>query len=189
MAVDSVYIVAGTSLATIIATGLFNVWSKRIDAKQKLNEHKLTVRSAFVNIKIEAGIQFTSEITARINRHFLVSVFYKYLYERKAFNKKYYDFIEVSIEKQREVNLNNNNSHHLFFDVVHLHAEANEVINEINSIQAVLEEYLKSGGANQYTDDVEVAAKKTYELNEKVIRIYQKMNVYVRTEVGKYDIV
>ena len=188
MAVDSGWIVAGSSLATILATGLFSIWSKRIDAKQKVNEHKLTIRAAYVNKKIEAGIDFVSKTTVRINSHYLVSVFYKYLYERKKFNKEYYDAIIALRDKQREVNLSNSSSPHIFFDILAFNDEANVLIHEINSLQAVLSVYIDLEGNAEYTTEVESAAKKTLGLNERLIVIYQKMNIYVRAELAKYDI-
>ena len=185
---DNGLIVAGSSLATIVATGLFSMWSKRIETKQKINEHKLTIRTAYVNKKIEAGIDFVSRNTVRINNHFLVSVFYKYLYERKEFNNEYYDAIKTGREKQRETNLSNNNSPHLFFDILVHNDKANTLIYEINSHQMILAAYLKAKGDAKCTSDIESAAKITLELNERLIVVYQQMSIHVRSELAKYDI-
>ncbi|MGY3090241.1 hypothetical protein ACVWYF_003296 [Hymenobacter sp. UYAg731] len=188
MAVDSGWIVAGSSLATILATGLFSIWSKRIDAKQKVNEHKLTIRASYVNKKIDAGIDFVSKTTIRINNHYLITVFCKYLIENRVFNKEYYDAIVASRNKQRETNLSNSFSPHSFFDIVNLNEEANKLILEYNSHQIILSDYLKSEGDNEYTSDIDTIVRKSLEINENIIKVYQIMNISVRTELAKYDI-
>ena len=61
---DSGWIVAGTSIATIAATGFFSLRAKRIDAEQKLNEHKMSIRSLYITNKIQAGQKISGKISA-----------------------------------------------------------------------------------------------------------------------------
>jgi hypothetical protein len=144
--------------------------------------------TAYVNKKIDAGMDFVSKTTIRINIHYLITVFYKYLIERKQFNKEYWEAVNSAREKQRQTNLSNNSSPHLFFDTLNFHEEANELIHQMNSQQAILSEFMKSEGNTDYTSAIELAAKESLELNEKIISVYQRMNIFVRNELAKYDI-
>jgi hypothetical protein len=189
MAVDSGWIVAGSSLATIIATGAFNIWLKRLEVVQKLNEHKLTLRATYVNKKIDAGMDFVAKTTIRINGLYLVMVFYKYMYERKQYNKELYAAMNAAKDKQRETNLSNSSSPHIFFDLLSLNDDANKLIHEINNQQAILSAFMVSEGTTEYTTDTEIATKRALELTEQLVKIYQQMNIRVRKEVAQYDII
>ena len=59
---DSGLIVAIVSLVgsflTVLVTSLSSFWTKRLESKQKIDEHKLAIRSLYVTKKMEAGQTF-----------------------------------------------------------------------------------------------------------------------------------
>jgi len=69
-----------SSLATLWLTNHYNSKNKRIDTEQKVNEHKLAIRSEYVKKKIDAGLELTDSITLDLRKKYcnvaILSIFY-----------------------------------------------------------------------------------------------------------------
>lgn len=181
---ESGWIVAISSISTIVATGLFSIWSKRIDAKQKVNEHKLTIRSAYVTKKIEAGQKIIGDNNIRlVNRHYVKM----YLIALKDYKRNFEDLIsshKLTEAKLFEISLDTNSFAALYYDVEDLYLKSDALLNRLNDLMPLVEpggNYCQDEG---YEENVDKAIKCVDEL----LATYHTMNKTIRDDLAKYDI-
>lgn len=184
MAIDSGWIVAVSSLATIITTGLFSIWSKRIDAKQKLNEHKLTIRSIYVGKKIKAGQAFIGKNNMIVQRYYIEI---SYLKEVKYGVPNLKNTVEKMLNARAVMDsstLETNDFTDLFFDLSPLYKIHKEIVRQC---ELHILEFNGIGSADTL-ERHELLKEVIVSLTE-LINSYGSMNDFVREDLAKYDII
>ncbi len=181
---ESGWIVAISSISTIVATGLFSIWSKRIDAKQKVNEHKLTIRSAYVNKKIEAGQKLVGENNVRIlNRHYIKM----YLTALKDYKRDYEHLLsnhKLTEAKLIEISIDTNSFAALYYDIENLYLESDLLLNRLNELMPLVE----PGGNYCQNEGYDANVDKAIKCVDELLATYHTMNKTIRDDLAKYDI-
>ncbi|MDO7849584.1 hypothetical protein Q5H92_24695 [Hymenobacter sp. M29] len=180
---DSGWLVAGTSIATIVATGFFNIWSKHIDKAQKIDEHKLTIRSLYVAKKIEAGQEFISRNTVLITKIHVELALYQDLLTAGRYGKDLTDRLDAAYKAVVAMSLERNNFSDLYFDLSTIETEYNKLSYSYNLL------IIKMNAASDVDKPVEVETVNDAisHLNQ-MLALNAEMANAVRTRLAKYDI-
>jgi hypothetical protein len=190
---DSGWIVAGTSISTIIATGLFSIWSKRIDAKQKVNEHRLSVRSIFLVKKIEAGQQFIGRMniirnSIAVELHLLDDLKYGRGTEEKILLES-----NALIEKISSLPLSLDDSTDAFFNLSESFNEFNLLLYNITKSRKEAAHFTKEMNTSQPKRHLQLKTELPKLIEQQIsicnemLSICRNMSNDVRTELAKYD--
>lgn len=184
---DNSLVVAATSIATIALTSLFNILSKSIDSIHKINEHKLTIRSAYVTTKIEAAKSFIVNNNTEIHS---ADFFIRFLQNYKAGgtpDENLLAFVIQFEEKSLANTLLSNDVSDLYFDITDSAKEVFLIIPQIAQHQRDLNEKFNNGTITKekFVNHID----SLIELVNQVRNIRLKMNDFVRNELGKYDII
>lgn len=186
---DSGWIVAGTSLATIIATGFFSLRVKRIDAEQKLNEHKMSIRNTFVTKRIQAGEAFISKNSLGIT---LLLVSIRFYEQMRILRKPFDDLVEkMRLFEQKEASLvlESNDVTELYFDLENLIGQFTAFYNLYNILTDELLKIFEDCDPNISIQDIDTKIDYLIQSLRDMLRIRRELSKYLRTELAKYDII
>jgi hypothetical protein len=183
---DTAWLVAATSIATILATGLVTIWTKHIDAKQKLAEHKLTIRASYVDKKVEAGKSFIATNNVGYHSAFLLKdVFINYR-SSGMLNEELWKVSSEFARKTIDNALQLNDYSDAFFDLVKIVDEVSVASQDFSRKFLMLrvdsENRVSKEEFPSHVDSIIVIV-------DKIIECRLAANKLVRDELAKYDII
>ena len=185
---DSGWIVAGTSIATIVATGFFSLRAKRIDAEQKLNEHKMSIRNTFVTKRIQAGEAFIGKNSLGITLLLVTIRFYEQMrVVRKPFSELM-EIIKQFAEKEASLALDGNDVTELYFDVENHIAQFTVFYNVSNNITDELLNLFEDCDPNTTIEEIDSKIDRLIQSLRDMLNTRRELSKYLRAELGKYDI-
>lgn len=175
------------SFLTVVVTSIANYRIKKIEAEQKVNEHKMSIRNTYVLKKIEAGEKYVSEL--RISQYELeaeYSLIYTFKRDRvidKDFRDQYYKTKELHYESR----INKNDNSGAFFALGELAEKFNALsykgdalLHKINPIFIEPDDF----NYEEFSKEID----EVLDINIKLSLIIGEMITSIKEELAKYDI-
>lgn len=181
----ALFALAGSFL-TVLVTGAVNIWSKYIDSELKVREHQLSLRSTYVTKKIEAGQSFISFNSLRINKTNVRDQFLREIKDKKIKNDKLLKEINSIEEDLSTIRYKEGNFTGLYFDIESLINQSYDLIDKLNEDDAQCEKLLESQDFNN--EELQQITNNLLKTNTELQNIYRLMNISIRNELAKYDI-
>lgn len=182
---DSGWIVAGSSIATVVVTSLFNLLTKRVDSQQKLNEHKLAVRGSYVNKKIEAAQLLVNYISLILNECNKRYVYYNSHLSEKIEDEDMFNDVKEAEQKTNLITISGNNFGQLYFDIRHLENKSTAGWTKLNKHTSI---YERLSNTNEFTPELEDEIRKILVILDELIDTHEAMITSIRNELAKYDV-
>jgi hypothetical protein len=185
---DSGLIVAIVSLVgsflTVLVTSLSSFLTKRLESKQKVNEHKLAIRSLYVTKKMEAGQAFVSANNEKIHELEFFIQQLGYFNDQEMVTQKVMDKAADAPIEIQSLFQEKDNFTYLFFDMSAFKSRSNVLVEEINYNLRVLEENGRRQEGQEFSE--RIISLRTIAAEQ--IGVRELMNAYVREDLAKYDV-
>lgn len=183
-------IVAGTSLLTIFLNNRHALNVKRIDAEQKLNEHKLSIRASYVTKKIEAGqisIGLNNIMIQKMHMELDVLMHFK---QGVKFTEEFKDKALFARKLSFDISLERNDFTDLYFDIDNITTETNILVEKLESENLEINKFSSSVNVNDdMRDNALKHVDRAISLTQDIITQYNKLNSLMRNDLKKYDII
>lgn len=186
------------SFLTVLVTGAVNIWSKWIDSEQKIKEHQLSLRSVYVNKKIEAAQDYIYKgsiiISMLVNQNHMFNIYVEAIDVDDADYDHYFKQSSLYQDKLVEIK-----------DFSPLYFKQDQLFEDINILLSIRDEKNVGIGnlvslAKHYHSEkndqmAEMAEEKLINeikevivVNDKLMKITIESMKLINEEMSKYDI-
>ncbi|GGF13831.1 hypothetical protein [Hymenobacter cavernae] len=198
------------SFLTVLFTNLSSIWGKWIDAQQKKDDHRFSIRNVYVINKIRAGEQEVGNLIILINAYEALETYYRHfkiediLAESTPFDvqeriKRVNTFTDKIIESASA----SNNYCSLYFDINQDSSDVDAISSELTEIRDSIDNLsdnikkehglyqeveIQSEGRVNYADQLKLEIEKYLDKSKIVKDFYHRRILIIREELAKYDI-
>lgn len=177
------------SAITVVANTALNMWGKWVDSNQKTNEHKLSIRSAYINKKIEAGQEFIGKNNVQINRALYLQQHFSHLKFEKKKNKDLLKRLNDATDTLTDSSLRTDSYVLLYFDINEINQRKFDIINELNTSMVKVNDLTKNldNGEIQFSQEAEAEIDTLLSIGKRLQSVLLETNDFVRNNLAKYD--
>jgi hypothetical protein len=184
-----IIVALATSLATfltVLITNLFNFWNKQIEYKQKIDEHKLSLRSVYTAKKINAGEELIKMIQIRLLASSAVNQFYA------TFSSNSVIHLDMAQRAKQLINsviasTDNGSFFSAYYDMESFSKIESTLFHSLNQSVSVLNQ-ADISAAIMISPELLREAATASSITEQLATLYNENIRSIRLELAKYDI-